>query len=78
MNIEISTGEYKVLTFGSVILFGEDSQMNMEITATSTFKFNIILKFSNDSEKKQRLEKTTSGNTITYTCQKLQVPDLWY
>ena len=60
MDIKISTGDYKILKSGSVILFNEDSQMNMEIAATPTFIFNIILKFTSDSEKSQRLEKTTS------------------
>lgn len=68
MDIKISTGDYKILKSGSVILFNEDSQMNMEIAATPTFIFNIILKFTSDSEKSQRLEKTTSENTIIYTC----------
>ena len=39
MDIKISTGDYKILKSGSVILFNEDSQMNMEVSWKSKFQF---------------------------------------
>ena len=69
MNLNISTSGYNVIRSGNAILYDENADLKFKITVGNGFRFNIILKFINDADKKQDLEKKISeDNTIIFIC----------
>lgn len=68
MDFKISTSGYNVVSSGSVILYGADSELRLSVVASKTFSFEIILEFIKNDEKEQNLSKAVEENTITFKC----------
>ena len=66
MKITISTNEYKVVSYGDIILYNDNSEMKLDVETDDNFKFSIIFKFIKDKE--QNLKKHIDGNNIIFEC----------
>ena len=69
MELCMSTNGYKVITSGSVLLLEKNAELEMHITADNGFNFDIVLKFIEDEDKKDRdVIKEVDGKKIIYKC----------
>lgn len=68
MNIKASTNEYDILSSQTVILYDFNSELKLDINASSDFSFNVILQFTKDSTNKFAIEKETKEDTLIFKC----------
>lgn len=68
MQLNISTNGYKILSGGDILSYDVNSEVNFDIIADNGFKFSIVLKFLQEENKEQRLNKNVQNNTIIFEC----------
>lgn len=68
MKIKLSSSNYDIIDHGSVILYQEDSELTFDIDAENGFAFQLILKFKNDSELQQCVNRMVANNIVTLEC----------
>ncbi|HJB15536.1 MAG TPA: hypothetical protein IAA05_05770 [Candidatus Blautia excrementipullorum] len=68
MQLDISTNGYKVLSSGEILSYTTDSEVSFDIAAESGFTFSIVLKFLQEANKEQKLNKNIQNNTIIFEC----------
>lgn len=68
MKINLSTSKYNIVDTGTVFLFEEDGELIFNIDTENQFKFKIILRFINEDNSDQIINKTVTNDTITMEC----------
>lgn len=74
MQINLSSGNYKIVSSGQTFLFGLYEDLKITIMADNGFKFSVVLKFEVDLKNetdlygKQKIDKKIDGNIIILTC----------
>lgn len=68
MKIKLSSSNYDIVDHGSVILYQEDSELTFDIDTENGFKFQLVLKFKNDNNSKQCVNRTVMNNIVTLDC----------
>ena len=68
MQINLSSGEYSIVSSGQTFLFGLDENLKIDIVSESNFDFSVILEFQQDSSNEQRIDQKSDGNVMTLTC----------
>lgn len=68
MQINLSSGAYKIIDSRQVYLFDPDTDFRMDIKADNDFEFALLFKFEMDSQKKQEIRCVAEGTIIYITC----------
>lgn len=72
MQINLSSGNYNIISSGQVFLFGEEEHFRIDLIADDGFQFALVLKFLKDSSEEIYVKQEVEGNTIIYTCSNFQ------
>ena len=68
MQVNLSSGDYNIVSSGQAFLFGLDKNLKISIVTDNNFEFFIVLKFRKDAYGEQKIDKKVSENKITLTC----------
>lgn len=70
MKINIYTSNYEVIDHGTVFLFDENSDLTFDIDTGKEFSFQLTIKFINDDNGKQIINRTINleNKVITMEC----------
>lgn len=68
MQINLSSGDYNIISSSQVFLFGEDEHFKLDVVADDGFEFSLILKFVKDGSEEWHVTRDVEGNTITFNC----------
>uniref|UniRef100_UPI004055E6C3 DUF6864 domain-containing function n=1 Tax=Acetatifactor sp. TaxID=1872090 RepID=UPI004055E6C3 len=68
MQINLSSGNYNIISSGQVFLFGEEEHFRIDVIADDGFQFALVLKFLIDSSEEMNVTQKIENNTIVYTC----------
>lgn len=50
MQVDLSSGEYKIISTGTTFLFGEDKDLTIDIVADDGFQSSIVMEFKEEDE----------------------------
>lgn len=67
MQINLSSGNYNIVSSGQVFLFGEED-LKIDVIANENFNFSIVLNFTKDVSEETTIEIEGEGNTISLKC----------
>lgn len=68
MQINLSSGLYEIISHGQVFLFDINENFRIHILTDDDFEFSVDLKFKNDPDGEQRIQKALEGNVISLIC----------
>ena len=68
MQIQLSSGNYRIVDSGQAFLFDADADFKLHIRTDDQFAFSVVLKFENDASEGHRIEQCVDGNVITAIC----------
>lgn len=72
MQINLSSGNYNIISSGQVFLFGEEEHFRIDVIADDGFQFAVVLKFLKDSFEEMKITQKTEKNTIVLICSNFQ------
>lgn len=68
MQINLSSGNYNIISSGQVFLFGEEEHFRIDVIADDGFQFALVLEFIKDSSEEMNVTHKIEKNTIILTC----------
>lgn len=68
MQVNLSSDNYSIISSGSTFLFGEDTDLTIEIAADNGFQFTIVMEFRVDNSSDYRVDTNFSENEIRLLC----------
>lgn len=68
VQIQLSSMGHDIVASGMAYLFDKDADLTMDIEADGGYRFRLVMKFEEDSDKEQGIEQNVRDNTIFLTC----------
>lgn len=68
MIIELSTGNFDIIDYGTVLLFDEKSDLTIKIAASDSFRFSLTLSFLEKQSEEQKIEIAAENHHIKMEC----------
>lgn len=68
MQVKLSSQNREIISYGTVFLFGENSDFTLNIDAGNFFKLVLTINFVEDISQKQRIETDFLENHLKITC----------
>lgn len=68
MKITLCSSNYFIIDYSSVFLFDEKSDLTFDIDTENNFKFILILKFIEQDNSEQVINRSIQNNVITMEC----------
>ena len=72
MQINLSSGNYNIISSGQAFLFGEEEHFRIDVIADDGFQFALVMKFLKDSSEEMNVTQKIEKNTIFFTCSNFQ------
>lgn len=68
MQVNLSSGSFRIIASGETFLFGPDEDLIIEIDDGDEFQVKIIMKFSNDSSGKRDISTDVVNDALVINC----------
>lgn len=68
MKIRLSSQKYEIISYGTVFLFGENSDLSIHIDDENAFQLNLCMHFIEAASEPQEIKTAVSQNSLTLTC----------
>lgn len=68
MKVTLHSSDYDIVNHGTVFLFEENSDLTFDIDTENGFKFKLILKFVEQDNSEQVINRVIQNNVIIMEC----------